>query len=181
MLFISCIKTHQSQGQVTFLKTVPLFLQGYTYYLKRVMTPMLVPASNFFSLYLLAFELLPHEPHCFTSVVPSENRMGRSATMTSPWFQTESTTTAKPNEYAHISKQNFPQTILPPPPGIFKSSCVISDMSIYLVGETHLEFRTCLIMDLAIQGMVLLCLSAALQGWQWYTHTSLFVFEVSGL
>lgn len=48
VLLISCRKTHQSQGQVTFLKTVPLFLQGYTYYLKRVMTPRLEPPSKVF-------------------------------------------------------------------------------------------------------------------------------------
>lgn len=111
-------KTHQSQGQVTFLKTVPLFLQGYTYYLKRVMTPTLVPASNLFPFSLLAFEILPHEPHHFASGYNQQtgrkdchNDISRDPVMVSE-------TTGKAGVHSHKAKQACPQIKWPPLPSI---------------------------------------------------------------
>lgn len=117
VLLISCRKTHQSQGQVTFLKTVPLFLQGYTYYLKRVMTPMLEPASKVPLYSLLA---LSHSPESLTvdtrGAVQGQNReVCHHDVATVP--NTVSETTAKPSEHTHLSKRDFPQITRPPPPG----------------------------------------------------------------
>ena len=111
MLFISCRKTHQSQGQVTFLKTVPLFLQGYTYYLKKVMTPRLVPASNFVSFtasWLLSYYLM--------NFTVSEVWY-RPRTEWEGWPRDMSTvpdrvskTTAKSCECTYMSKQDPPRS-----------------------------------------------------------------------
>lgn len=136
MLFISCRKTHQSQSQVTFLKTVPLFLQGYTYYLKRVMIPMLVPACSSCSFFFIAFSFCVVTPKASLlykgGAVGEQNRkVCHSDIAVAP--DTGSDTAANSSECTHISQQGFPQITLPSPPGRLKLSCVISDLSICLV------------------------------------------------
>lgn len=88
MLFISCRKNPPKPGSGHFFEDSATFSSRlHLLPEKSHDTPMLETASNFFLHSLLAFEIIPHERHCFTSVVQSEDRMRRSATMTSPWYQ----------------------------------------------------------------------------------------------